>query len=96
MMYTVSSELYRETAARLCDALDGESYYSGSLEFVFDGMECRLVVSVIAYRRRKVAPEGVTEPISDLVPVWWEFHTVGDEGECLNDFSFAEMKRYVF
>lgn len=58
MMYTVSSELYRETAARLCDALDGESYYSGSLEFVFDGMECRLVVSVIAYRRREVAPEG--------------------------------------
>ena len=27
--------------------------------------------------------------------VWWEFHTVGDEGECLNDFSFAEMTRYL-
>lgn len=66
MMYTVSSELYRETAARLCDALDGESYYSGSLEFVFDGMECRLVVSVIAYRRREVAPEG----LPSRFPTW--------------------------
>lgn len=94
-MYIVSPELYRETAARLCDALDGEAYYSGSLEFPFDGMECRLVASVIVYRRREVAPEGRTEPISDLVPVWWEFHTVGDEGECLNDFSFAEMTRYL-
>ena len=62
-MYTVSPELYRETAARLCDALDGEAYYSGSLEFPFDGMECRLVASVIVYRRREVAPEGRTEPI---------------------------------
>ena len=50
-MYTVSPELYRETAARLCDALDGGDYYSGSLEFPFDGMECRLVASVIVYMK---------------------------------------------
>lgn len=80
---------------RLCDALDGENYYAGSLEFDFGGIECRLVATVIVCRRREIAPEGVSEPVSDLLPVWWEFHTTGDEGECLNDFSFAEMKRYL-
>lgn len=66
-MYTVSPELYRETAARLCDALDGGDYYSGSLEFPFDGMECRLVASVIVYRRREVAPRGVPSRF----PTWY-------------------------
>lgn len=32
------------------------------------------------------------DPIVDLVPVWWEFHTWDDLGETLNDFSFARMK----
>ena len=32
------------------------------------------------------------DPIVDLVPVWWEFHTWDDLGETLNDFSFACMK----
>mgnify|MGYP000035607760 CR=1 FL=1 len=32
------------------------------------------------------------DPIVDLMPVWWEFHTWDDLGETLNDFSFARMK----
>lgn len=31
-------------------------------------------------------------PIVDLVPVWWEFHTMDTVGEVLNDFSFNRMK----
>lgn len=37
------------------------------------------------------APVGA-DPIVDLVPVWWEFHTWDAHGETLNDFSFARMK----
>ena len=57
MMYSVSSELYLEVAARLAEAIGGGSYFS-----------------------------------ADLVPVWWEFHTVGSDGEALNDFSFSEVR----
>lgn len=42
-----------------------------------------------------LAAEGDAEPVSDLVPVWWEFHTFSAEGEMLNDFDFSEMKRFV-
>ena len=34
-MYSVSSELYHEAAARLSDAIDGGNYFSGSLAFRF-------------------------------------------------------------
>ena len=53
MSYSVSPELYRETAVRLADTLDGGGYFSGSVRFAFGGMECRLTASVIVCRRRE-------------------------------------------
>ena len=92
MSYSVSPELYRETAVRLADALDGGGYFSGSVRFAFGGMECRLTASVIVCRRRESLPEGDVDAVADLVPVWWEFHTAGDGGEVLNDFSFSDLR----
>lgn len=95
MMYTVSSALYRQTAAQLAEAIGSENYYSGSLVFSFDDAECRLTASIIVYRTRIVQPDATTDALSDLVPVWWEFHTVRNGEELLNDFDFAELRRYL-
>lgn len=95
MIYSVSTELYLEVAARLAEAIGGGSYFSGSLTFPFGDMECRLTASLIVYRRRERLPEGDRDAIADLVPVWWEFHTTGDGGEVLNDFSFACLRTYL-
>ena len=57
--------------------------------------DCRLTASVIVYRGRLSLPEGVQHPVTDLVPVWWEFHTTQAGGEVLNDFDFSELKRCV-
>ena len=92
MIYSVSTELYLEVAARLAEAIGGGSYFSGSLSFAFGDTECRLTASVIVYRRVERPPEGDRGVIADLVPVWWEFHTAGDGGEVLNDFSFSELR----
>ena len=95
MIYSVSSELYLEVAARLLEAVGDSSYFSGSLSFPFGDAECRLTTSVIVYRRRERLPEGDRDAVVDLVPVWWEFHTTGEGGEVLNDFSFADLKAYL-
>ncbi len=92
MMYSVSTELYEEVAARLSEAIGGGSYFSGSLTFEWAGITCRLTASVIVYHKRVCFPEGDRDEISDLVPVWWEFHTTGCEGEMLNDFTFSEVR----
>lgn len=92
MMYSVSSELYLEAAARLKDAVGGSNYFSGTLAFPFGDAACRLTGSVIVYRQVESLPEGDRERIVDLVPVWWEFRTSIDGQEFLNDFSFGELR----
>lgn len=94
-MYCVSPELYQQAAALLADAIDDGTYFSGTLVFAFDGMDCRLTASVIVYRQRVSQPEGTTDVLADLVPIWWEFHTVGEDGECLNDFDFAALRHML-
>lgn len=91
-MYPVSSELYRQVAARLAEAVGNHGYFSGTVEGEAEGAAWRLTVSAIVYRNRVSQPEGTFDPISDFVPVWWEFHTLTAEGEVLNDFSFGEMR----
>ncbi|MBO5685389.1 MAG: hypothetical protein J6R73_02230 [Alistipes sp.] len=92
MIYSVSSELYEEVKARLVDAIDDRGYFSGHIAFTHEGWECRLVVSCFVHRRERALPEGIVREVSDLVPVWWEFHTADSEAERLNDFSFSTLR----
>lgn len=92
MILSISSQLYGEVLNRLTDEIGARGYFSGVLEFNFDELFCRLVVSCFVYRRAITMPEGPMEAITDLVPVWWEFHTFDAEGERLNDFSFSELR----
>ena len=94
-MYSISTELYLETVEQLAEAIGISNYFSGSLTFRFGEVECRLTASVIVYRRHLIMPEGEQEIISDLIPVWWEFHTTIDEIEQLNDFSFSSLRELL-
>lgn len=94
-MYSISPELYREAAQRLCDAIDGGNYFSGTLAFLSGIAECRLTCTVIVYRQSQGLPEGGGAMICDLIPVWWEFHTVVEGEEVINDFSFGDLKQWV-
>lgn len=94
-MICISSEFYDEVACRLLDAIGSKGYFSGSIECEVAGIACRLTASIILYRTRDERPDGDRFPITDAVPVWWEFHTVTPEGEVINDFSFAELKLWL-
>ncbi len=91
-MYLISSELYDLAAELLADRIDRSEYFSGSVEFEYGDVECRLTASLIIYSRPERLPEGVRDTIFDVVPVWWEFHTSVDGCEMLNDFSFSEIR----
>ena len=52
MMYSVSTELYQEVAARLAEAIGSGGYYSGALAFEDGVGECRLTASLFVYRDR--------------------------------------------
>lgn len=91
-MYHILPELYDLTTERLLERIDRAEYFSGSVDFDYGDVECRLTASLIVYRRREVFPEGEFYTVFDLSPVWWEFHTTIDGEERLNDFQFTEIR----
>ncbi len=95
MDYLISAELYRELAARLREAIGISNYFSGTIRFQSGDVECLLRTSVVVYRRRVSQPDGEYDLITNLVPVWWELHTAGPDGELLNDLDFRELTAYV-
>ena len=94
-MFQVLPELYDEIAIRLREAFGDGGYYSGSVECAVGEIVCRLTASLILYRRRDEWPEGRRFRLTDVVPVWWEFHIVTTEGEVPNDFSFTDLKPFL-
>ena len=94
-MYDIPNQLYLEVADRLIARFGTSDYFSGTLSLDYDGVMCNLLLSAIIYRRRERCDEGERLLIADVVPVWWEFHTVEEQGEILNDFSFNVLRQYL-
>ena len=94
-MYDVLPELYQEVATKIIEQVGRRGYYSGTLDFEWDGVECHMVLSAVVYRRTEQFPEGARSLVADMVPVWWEFHTFIDGEEVLNNFSFNELREFI-
>lgn len=94
-MYTVSSKLYEEIVARLCESIGRGGYYSGSIAVVDGDVDCRLTTSAVVVRCHTPLPEGDCDYVGDLIPVWWEFTTSRCGEELLNDFSFNALREFI-
>lgn len=92
MIYSVSVSLYEELKSHLLDAVGDRPYFSGSICFAHEQLTCRLVLSCFVRHTLLDEPEGRSLRITDLVPVWWEFHTEEGTVELLNDFSFNTLR----
>ncbi|MEG1611383.1 MAG: hypothetical protein RRZ83_03865 [Alistipes sp.] len=95
MIISVTPELYREMADRLREAIRVSDYFSGTILYAQEDVESRFTASLIVYQRAVNAPDGKFCEITDLVPVWWEFHTLVAGEEVINDFEFSELKSYI-
>lgn len=94
-MIEITSEIYRSIAALLTEEIGGANYFNGTIEYETEEFYSTLTLTAIVYRRSETRPEGELRPMADIVPVWWEFATIQQFGDTLNDFSFCELKRYI-
>ncbi len=86
---------YRTTAEALSDALGSACFIDDDIEVLGDGWEGFLRLTAIIHRGVDDAPDYYRRPITNVIPIWWEFHTVVDGEEILNDFQFGELKTYL-
>lgn len=94
-MININSDDYRRMADDLRDLIGDRNYFNGSISIETEVWGGLLGCVLIVYRERISYPEGDSDEIADIVPVWWEFHTIVENGEVLNDFQFSELKRYI-
>ena len=95
-MYNVSTQLYLDLADKLFEQIASKEFFSGAISLDFGAVECRLVATLIVERQMRPDVEFSFPRITNLVPIWWEFHTTIDGGEVLNDFSFRDLVAEVF
>ena len=91
-MLNITSEIYRTVANRLREAVGEAEFFSGTIAVAAD-VDYTLRATLLIYRRTVSDESGSWRAIDHVVPVWWEFHSVTDKGEVLNDFDFAEFER---
>lgn len=92
-MYHVSCESYEKLADRIRESLRNIHYFNGSVAVCTDGeTECRLIATLIIYRRRIESFSEDADSIADVIPVWWECRTTADGMEVCNDFDFASLR----
>lgn len=66
------------------------SYFTKSFDGIIgDNIKYTLYISCLAYKD--------DEKITDIVPIWWEFHTYNDAiyDEFMNDFNFNFFKKML-
>lgn len=92
-MYNITKEQYEEVKNQLLEEIEEKNYWSGQINDQFeDGVDYQLNLTVIIYRSKE---DGT---ITDLVPIWWEFHTWENEDsdvEIANDFLFSELHKHM-
>lgn len=94
-MYTISSKLYHHLATRLVEMVGQNGYYSGAFEFDFEGVCCEMILSAVVFHQAQPDDGCSLCAVTDMIPVWWEFHTYVDGDEVLNDMSFNELREYI-
>lgn len=55
----------------------------------------QLQLKAVIYRGTATCDGQKWQYIRDVVPLWWEFHTITDGGECDNNFDFSKFKQFL-
>ncbi len=95
MSYELNLEDYELLLGRLTEAIGGRHYFNGTVRAEGTDVDFLLTCSCVVYRRAVEMPDGQRDEVTDIVPVWWDLRSVGDDGEVDNDFSFDTMRELL-
>jgi hypothetical protein len=97
-MRKISGEHYRELAEKLRETISGADFYNGSVELDDEGHSVLFRATLIIKRTPALDPADHSQNasiITDIIPVWWEYHRYDAIGERLTDFDWHELKKFL-
>ena len=93
-MIEINEEEYAGVAENPYEAIGGDAYFNGSVDYECDRFHSTFTATIIVYHHDEEYPEGMRKVMHNMVPVWWEFRTWLPDGEQAdNDFGFSELKK---
>lgn len=98
-MIEIDHNCYKNLAQILIAAIGEHNYFSGTIEYDTEEFHSKLTTTLIIYRETILDPSDPSHSathITDIVPVWWEFHTHESGIESDNDFCWGEIKEFLF
>lgn len=89
--------IYQALADALSEKIADRDYLPMTMLEVEDEGDLlfRFAISAVIYRREESFPEGVSHPVSKVVPVWWELHSFRGDVEVCNDATFEQIHEYI-
>lgn len=93
-MITITDNDYRNIARSLIGKIAGSDFFNGTVEYDTLQFSSHLSTTLIIYREQatdRAERPGAYPPITDIVPVWWEYHLFDQGGEQLTDFSWRQL-----
>ncbi len=94
-MLTINPKIYDCFAQLLIEEIGSQNFCSASCMFQTPEVDYRLEATLLIRHICESLPEGDVLVIEEITPVWWEFHTLTDEGAQLNDFDFNILRRMI-
>lgn len=97
-MISVNENTYKNLARELVSKIGGSHYFNGRIELEEEGMSSVLKTTLIVFRdplSDDTCAPGNVNRITDIIPVWWEFEAVTEEGLIISDFSWMEFRPYL-
>lgn len=97
-MLEITEGHYRKLAAILAEAISEADFFNGSVEMEEGDHRALLRTTLIVKRTPRRDPADRSEratDITEIIPVWWEYHLYSAEGERLTDFDWREMMKFI-
>ncbi len=94
-MLTINPTVYQQLGELLVECIGSMSYLSEDIFFEDSDYDYHFSATLIIRFVDELYPEGELSEIVEIIPVWWEFSSVGEEGEVLNDFDFNILKESI-
>ena len=88
-MIKITRNIYEEVLRKLVVEIGESDYISArTITGSFDDVEYKFIINAVIYK-------DDFKNISEIVPVWWHFHTEINGTEKMNDFFFSEVQKLI-